>query len=227
MNALLHVEKEKGVEVLFSPSLQDAFCIVGPITVDSRLTSITVSGYSKDENILNGSISKSKLEISCVPKAFCQYLFDRKKAGVMKFGDIVLYVLPPKNRTDLILSCISPTPSSKLSKASQGVASSSSSSSGVSSDQNGKSSSTTNSKNIPSAPAPVPTAVKGDDFLSSLLNKVITSTLFEGLTLVYMHEIRLYDIEFIFSRISLLPLFFIFMHLNIFQRTFLQDAKHK
>ena len=103
----------------------------------------------------------------------------------MKFGDIVLYVLPPKNRTDLILTCISPTPSSQHSKASQGVASSSSS--GVSSDQNGKSSSTTNSKNIPSAPAPVPTAVKGDDFLSSLLNKVNTSALFKRLSLDYMH----------------------------------------
>ena len=150
MNALLHVEKEKGVEVSFSPSLQDVFCTEGPTTADSKLTNITVTSYSKDENVLNGSISKSKLEISCVPKAFCQYLFDRKKAGVMKFGDIVLYVLPPKNRTDLILTCISPTPSSQLSKAStkssstqsQGAASSSSSSSslGVSSDQNGKSS---------------------------------------------------------------------------------------
>jgi hypothetical protein len=176
MNALLHVENEKGVEVCFSPvSLDECFSIKGSASAgDSKLKHVTISSYSKDEKILSGSIARTSMQISSVPKGFCRYLYERKKAGVINYGDITLYVLPPKNPDDTVLSCISSSLSAVTNYAEKTAPSSSSSDS-----QNRISSTSTSSDASSSSVTAAPKkstvsvkAAKGDDFLSSLLNKM-------------------------------------------------------
>lgn len=172
MNALLHVEKEKGVEVTFDPSLDYCFPNKNNVTtLELKLIPVIISSYSKEENILNGSISRMKMKISSVPKGFRQYLYDRKKAGVISYCNSTLYVLPPKNREDDHLFCITATqPPFALNNADSvaqaethfEIASTSSSS-------------VTKSSSVASAPAcekQTSGAKKSDDFLSSLLSKV-------------------------------------------------------
>ena len=190
MNALLQVENEKGVEVLFNPPIEVCYPsqeLPRDSSTESRKL-VIISSYTKDENILNSSMARMRTQISSVPKGFCQYLFDRKKAGVIKYSfhssktdqsNIILYVLPPKNREDTHLSCISATASESASCAvsrslCQNASSSSSSSisatsSSASVPKNVPTVSGGVSKNVPPAPA-----LKGDDFFSGLLNKVST-----------------------------------------------------
>lgn len=176
MNALLHVEKEKGVEVLFRPALDEYF---GSTELSGQspsiLTSVTIESYSKDSHILSGSGSSAKMEIENVPKGFRQYLYDRKKAGVISYKGSTLYVLPPRNRDDTVLAWSTPVKSNRIDHSSD-QASNPSVQSRSSNDAKSSSSSSTKASSVMMAPsqiAPPPPNSKNDgDFLSSLLNKV-------------------------------------------------------
>lgn len=191
MNALLQVENEKGVEVCFKPSLQECFIAKDAHAAPtSNLTSVTITSYSKDENVLNGSIAKTRIQITSVPKGFCQYLFDRKKAGVIKFCDIILYVLPPKSRNDSTLLCISPSvPVAALNHLEQNtllpvLGTSNPGSTSFIRPSTSSSSSASTAKSSSESAVDNKTAVAaggkgGDDFFSSLLNKVRLTPSFE------------------------------------------------
>lgn len=172
MNAILQVEKEKGVEVSFKPALEECFpsSEAAVTTVQtSKLATVVINSYSKEESVLNGSIGSIRMEVSSVPKGFCQYLHDRKKAGVISYGTRTLYILPPKTREDTVLTCVCAGPtggvgllsSASLSQPQNTVSSSSSSSTGA---QPTAAASKLASQAL--------VAKKGDDFLSSLLDKV-------------------------------------------------------
>lgn len=166
MNAILQVENEKGVEVTFNPPLDKCFSLKE--SQNSKLISITISSYSKEDKVLNRSIAKTTMQISCVPQGFCRYLYDRRKAGVIKYGDVTLYVLPPKSPDDTVLSCISST--FALNSFSEKGSSSSSSIDKTVATSSTSSSSSSNSTAPSSSKAAM--TVPKDDFLSSLLNKV-------------------------------------------------------
>jgi hypothetical protein len=172
MNVLLHVEKEKGVEVTFEPSLNDCFPNTNNgTTSELGLIPVSITSYSKEENVLNGSIGRMKMKISSVPKGFCQYLYDRKKAGVISYHKSLLYVLPPKNREDDYLFCITATPAPNTLKDADSVAPAETQIETTST----SSSSATKSSGAATAPKVEKQASegkKGDDFLSSLLSKV-------------------------------------------------------
>ena len=172
MNAILQVEKEKGVEVAFKPALEECFPTleIAVTTVQTtKLATVIINSYSKEENVLNGSIGSIKMELSAVPKGFCQYLHDRKKAGVISYGNRTLYILPPKTREDTVLICICVGPtggvglssSASLSHSKGTLLSSSSSSTG-----------TQPTAHASKSTSQAPVVKKGDDFLSSLLDKV-------------------------------------------------------
>jgi hypothetical protein len=173
MNTILHVENEKGVEVTFSPPLHKVFAVKEP--QNSRLISVTISSYSKDGKVLNGSIAKTRMQISCVPQGFCRYLYDRRKAGVIKYDDLTLYVLPPKSPEDTILSCICATSASN-DHDEKGSPSSSlldqSKTKTIAPSSNSSSSSSSSKSTAPPSSKPTITAPK-DDIMSILLNKVV------------------------------------------------------
>lgn len=174
MNTILHVENEKGVEVTFSPPLHKVFAVKEP--QNSELVSVTISSYSKDEKVLNGSIAKTRMQIFCVPQGFCRYLYDRRKAGVIKYGDITLFVLPPKSPEDTILSCICATSTSNRHDE-KGSPSSSlldqAKTKTIAPSSNSSSSSSSSKSTAPSSSKPATTAPKDDDIMSMLLNKVV------------------------------------------------------
>ena len=195
MNVLLQVENQKGVEVCFEPSLEECFLAKASNLVSTpNLTPVTISSYSKDENVLNGSIAKTRIQISSVPKGFCQYLFDRKKAGVIKFRDSVLYVLPPKNRDDLTLPCISPSISTTAASHLEQVALTS-----VVEFPKSVSASyiTTKITAPPTSSATTAGGGKGGDaFFSSLLNKVQVTSSTSSLSICMVEESRYNRIKF-------------------------------
>ena len=169
-NALLHVEKEKGVEVLFRPALNEYF----GSSNNSKLTSVTIESYSKENNILSHSSSSTKMEIDNVPKGFRQYLYDRKKAGVIVYKGSTLYVLPPKNRDDTVLAWFTAVKPNRADYDTDQASSPSllSRSSSVAKPSSSSSSNTTTTMTATSQTAPPPSNSKNDgDFLSSLLNK--------------------------------------------------------
>lgn len=172
MNVLLHVEKEKGVEVTFEPSLNDCFPHTNNATTsEPNLIPLAITSYSKEENVLNGSVGRMKMKISSVPKGFCQYLYDRKKAGVISYNNSLLYVLPPANREDDYLFCITATLPPRSFKNADSVTPAETRIETTST----SSSSVTKSSSAATAPKSEKQATdgkKGDDFLSSLLSKV-------------------------------------------------------
>ena len=176
MNALLHVEKEKGVEVLFRPALDEYF---GNTELNRQpptiLTSVTIESYSKDSHILSGNGSSAKMEIENVPKGFRQYLYDRKKAGLILYKGSTLYVLPPRNRDDTVLAWSTPVKSNRIDHSSD-QASNPSVQSRSSNDAKSSSSSSAKASTVMMAPSqtvpPPPNSKNDGDFLSSLLNKV-------------------------------------------------------
>ena len=195
MNVLLQVENQKGVEVCFEPSLEECFLArASNDTSTPNLTPVTISSYSKDENVLNSSIAKTRIQISSVPKGFCQYLFDRKKAGVIKFRDTILYVLPPNNRNDLTLPCISPSTSSTAPSHLKQVAL-------TPVEEFPKSVHASSIATKISAPPTSSTPVAGggiggDAFFSSLLNKVQVTPSTSSLRICVVEEYRYNRIDF-------------------------------
>lgn len=176
MNALLHVEKEKGVEVLFRPALEEYFTFSKlDKQSSSALTSVTIESYSKESHILSGSGSSVKMEIENVPKGFRQYLYDRKKAGVISYQGSTLYVLPPRNRDDTVLTWFTAVKSNHTDPSADQTINPSAQNS---SNTVAKSSSSSSTKAPAVTAAPSQTAQQpshpkndGGDFLSSLLNK--------------------------------------------------------
>ena len=160
------------MEVAFKPSLEECFptleTAVAPVQT-TKLATVIISSYSKDENVLNGSNGSVRMEVSSVPKGFCQYLHDRKKAGVISYGNRTLYILPPKTREDTVLICICAGPTGGI-----GLSSSSSSSQSRCTLSSSSSSSTGTQPTAPASKSTgqAPVVKKGDDFLSSLLDKV-------------------------------------------------------
>ena len=176
MNALLHVEKEKGVEVLFRPALHEYF---GCSNLDKQsplnLTSVTIESYSKEIHILSSGGSSAKMEIENVPKGFRQYLYDRKKAGVIIYQGSTLYVLPPRNRDDTVLTWFTAVKSKHADLSNDQPSNPSLQSHSI---NVAKSSSSSSMRAPASMTAPSQTALPSSnskhegDFLSSLLNKV-------------------------------------------------------
>jgi hypothetical protein len=175
MNALLHVEKEKGVEVLFRPALEEYFtCSKLDKQPSSPLISVTIESYSKESHILSGSGSSVKMEIENVPKGFRQYLYDRKKAGVISYQGSTLYVLPPRNRDDTVLTWFTAVKSNHTEPSADQTINPSvqNNSNSVSKTSSSSSTKTPAVTAAPSQTVQPPSNPKNDgDFLSSLLNK--------------------------------------------------------
>jgi len=181
---------DKGIEepvgdVVFDPPLH----VVFPSSSSSsggatRLTHVTVTGYTKEDRVLSRSLEKTTttMQFTKEPQetlkklvSFGRYLADRKKAGIIKYNNAInLYILPPANKEDGSLVCISSFDAKKAAAAapppppSSRSGSSSSSSSSSSTARAGTSSSSSSSSSAPSLPK--------DDFLASILTKMESTT---------------------------------------------------
>jgi hypothetical protein len=159
----------KGPEILGEVEFQPPLDQILPSHGDSPIEYV-VTSYSREERVLSRSMAQTTAHMKFQDTAankhlsgFTKYLFERKKAAVLKYNGVNLYILPPNKPEDNELMCIS----SYSSKHLEQNTSSSSAQSSVPS----KVHPVSTKPNPAPAPAPAP-AAKGGDFLSNIFSKI-------------------------------------------------------